>query len=114
MLKGGRLLGELRQGQWIHRMSNVDILFPLTPSTVGSTIKNKDSDGADSVDSGSSTEYEDDDIVPKMEALKLKKKNGKQSTKSSTKSTTKKKQSNITFDDDDYVEDNNFSQQHYW
>jgi hypothetical protein len=48
----------------------------------------------------------------KMASLKLKKKNGKDSTKKSAI----KKTSNIAFDDDDddYIEDNQFSQQHYW
>jgi hypothetical protein len=90
--------------------------LPASPSILSpptKTSKNEDnSKDADSYNSGSSTEYEEDDIVPKMASLKLKKKNGKDSTKKSAI----KKTSNITFDDDDddCIEDNQFSQQHYW
>jgi hypothetical protein len=67
----------------------------LSPPT--KTLKNEDDKDADSYNSGSSTEYEEDDIVPKMVSLKLKRKNGNDSTKKSAI----KKTSNITFDDDD-------------
>lgn len=80
----------------------------LSPPTKKS--KNEDDDGADSVDSGSSTEYEEDDLVPKIGSLKL---NKTENRKGYTNPTTKKT-STITFDDDDYVDDNQFSQQHYW
>jgi hypothetical protein len=75
------------------------------------TSKNEDDKDADSYNSGSRTEYEEDDIVPKMASLKLKKKNGKDSTKKSAIKNT----SNITFDDDDddCIEDNQFSGNNY-
>jgi hypothetical protein len=105
-----------------NRTAEVDACVPLpaSPSILSpptKTSKNKDDNDADSIGSGNSTKYEEDDFVPKMASLQpLERKNGKDSTKSTTKNT-----SNITFDDDededdddDYIEDNQFSQQHYW
>jgi len=91
---------------------------PASPSILSpptKKLKNKDDNDADSIHSGSSTEYEEDNILPKMGSLKLNKtKNGKTKNGKRFTNPTTKKTSKITFDDDDYIEDNQFSQQHYW
>jgi hypothetical protein len=111
------IVGTLTVSQVINNKTTEEVAagvpLPASPSILSpptKTSKNEDDKDADSYNSGSSTEYEEDDIVPRMASLKLKKKNGKDSTKKSAI----KKTSNITFDDDDYIEDNQFSQQHYW
>jgi hypothetical protein len=112
------IVGTLTVSQVINNKTTeaaAGVPLPASPSILSpptKTSKKEDDKDADSYNSGSSTKYEEDDIVPKMASLKLKKKNGKDFTKKSAI----KKTSNITFDDedDDYIEDNQFSQQHHW